>query len=583
MTTLSDARERLRCNARQWEAFNTTGHCLVTAPPGSGKTELIGARLAQDFIDVIAEPHGAACITYSNTAAAELRRRLDSFGVQRRSNLFIGTVHGFALNQIIRPFAGLFGEKHLATAPIANTAQRDALFEEARQVVYPNEPDFGLRSTMDRRRRHLLVDDADPMFGGERAAELTRCYEDLLATAGLIDFDEMVIRAVTLVKQHRVVRSVLAARFPKLFIDEYQDLGPGLHALVKSLCFDEMANSTLFAVADPDQCIYVFSGAAPELVEEIAERSDVHHVRLRINYRSSEEIIRRSLALLPRRVDVEGRRKGGVVEAHQVEGKVSGQARACIPLLKQALKESKPEGLAVLCLSNADCATVGEILQDAGISVFVRREDEYARTVTTQFVEYAAAWATNPRGTSGVTLRMLLWQWRQLLGVRWTRQHDISLVTVLLDSESASHSAAEFVRTITSLDLEAALAADRTRAEEADSLASVLHAVTDGSLSSLSAADLGERAFARNRVHVLTMHSSKGLEFDLVCLIGLESTRLPRFNAAQWERVQDRRKFYVALTRARHEVHLFYTGWMINRFGNRYEHGPSEFVTRLGL
>jgi ATP-dependent DNA helicase UvrD/PcrA len=584
VSALAEARGRLRDNPDQWTAFTAVGHCLVTAPPGSGKTELLAARLAQDFIDLIPEPYGAACITYSNTAAAELRRRLETFGVQRRSNLFVGTVHGFGLSQIVRPFSRLLGYEDLATAGIATADQRNAIFDTARETIYGDEPEYGLRSTMDRRRRHLMIDDTDPMFGGERVAELTRLYETLLRDAALIDFDEIVIRAVELAEQHRVVRQVLAARFPKLFIDEYQDLGAGLHQLVKVLCFDQTANSTLFAVADPDQCIYMFSGAAPELVEEIAERGDVKHVRLRLNYRSAEEIIRQSLKLLPKHLDVTGFREGGIVAAHQADGKIPGQTECAIPFIREALDAgSKPEDVAVLCLSNADCIEVGDILIGQGLPVFVRRDDDYARTPATQFVELAAAWACAAPGTSGVMLRSLLTQWRQLLAGRWTRAEDVAVVTLLRDTDTCEMPASDFVRAICALGLTDALAVERVRAEDADSLAQLANSVTGGSLKDLRVAGLGDRAFARNRIHVLTMHSAKGLEFDTVCLLGLEHTRLPRFNAVGWEAVQDRRKFYVALTRGRYAVHMFYTGWLINKYGKRWDHGPSSFVVQLDL
>ena len=583
MSALSQARARINANAAQ--AFAARGHCLVTAPPGSGKTELLCARLAQDFIDVIAEPQGAACITYSNTAAAELRRRLEQFGAPRRSNLFVGTVHGFALSQVIRPFARLLGEENLATAAIATAEQRQRIFDAAREAIYPDEPGYGLRSTMDRRRRALLLDETDPMYGGERVAEMTRLYERLLREEGLIDFDEMVSSAVAIVEGRRVVRQVLAARFPKLFIDEYQDLGAGLHQLVKVLCFDQAASSTLFAVADPDQCIYMFSGASPELVGEIAERRDVEHIQLHLNYRSSDEIIRQSLKLLPRPLEVKGFREGGLVRLHQVDGKIVGQATAAIAVLQEALeRDVKPEALAVLCLSNKDCVEVGDLLIESGLSVFVRREDDYPRTAATQFVEMAAAWSTCAFGASGVTLRWLLGQWRQLLGAQWTRALDIELVTLLLDGEKLNGlPAREFAARVGAIGLTDALATARVRSEDSDSLTALLVSTTSGSLSSLSVADLGDRAFARNRIHVLTMHAAKGLEFDSVCLLGLEHTRLPRFNAAQWEVVQDRRKFYVAITRARHEVHMFYTGWMINKYGKRWDHGPSPFVSQLEL
>ena len=122
MTALAEIRAELVSNERQWEAFRAPGHCMVVAPPGSGKTKLLTARLAQDFLGEIGEPHGAACITYSNSAAEELDRRLLLLGVQRRSNLFVGTVHGFALNCVIRPYAAIVGLDDVVDATVASAS-----------------------------------------------------------------------------------------------------------------------------------------------------------------------------------------------------------------------------------------------------------------------------------------------------------------------------------------------------------------------------------------------------------------------------------------------------------------------------
>src|SRR5215216_7187420 len=192
MTALAEVRAELAKNERQWEAFRATGHCMVVAPPGSGKTKLLTARLAQDFLVEIGEPHGAACITYSNSAAEELDRRLLLLGVQRRSNLFVGTVHGFALNCVIRPYAAIVGLGDVVDATVASAEERKHFFEEALYSVYdPAENVYGVDTTMARRRRHRIVGD-DPMFGGERVARVTRIYEDLLRSEGLIDFEDMV-------------------------------------------------------------------------------------------------------------------------------------------------------------------------------------------------------------------------------------------------------------------------------------------------------------------------------------------------------------------------------------------------------
>ena len=109
MSALSESIADLKANPRQWKAFTTEGNCVVLAPPGSGKTKLLTTRMAHDLITSVPPPHGAACITLTNAAADELRRRVDRLGVPPRSTLFVGTVHAFALRQVLIPFAAMLG------------------------------------------------------------------------------------------------------------------------------------------------------------------------------------------------------------------------------------------------------------------------------------------------------------------------------------------------------------------------------------------------------------------------------------------------------------------------------------------
>ncbi len=387
-----------------------------------------------------------------------------------------------------------------------------------------------------------------------------------------------------LVQEHEFVRKALTARFPKLYIDEYQDLGPGLHYLVTSLCFDERASSTLFAVADPEQCIYVFSGAAPELVEEVVQRSDVTDVSLEVNYRCSAEIIRQSMTALEQPIKVEGLREGGTVAVHKVEGWVEGQAKEALPLIREAIAQKTPlENIALICITNNECQEAAQILREDDIPVFVRTSDQYATTPATQFLEGAAEWVSVPRGDAGFSLAELLADWRGLLADKWERARAIELVSYLLSIEDGAVTLArDFVERIAAMRLTESLS-DRIEGQEsAASVAVMLKNLAPGeSLDGLTISELGDRAQAKNRVHVITMHGSKGLEFDHVFILGLEFNRLPWWSASDWEIIQARRQFYVALTRARHSVHMYYTGWNRDKYGRRHDNGPSRFVKNL--
>jgi len=149
-----------------------------------------------------------------------------------------------------------------------------------------------------------------------------------------MDFDDIVAYAVSLVEGHEFVRHVLTSRYPVIYVDEYQDLAPGLDRLVKALCFDYYNSSDLFAVGDPDQAIYGWTGSRPELLDELGARSDVTRIYLDINYRSKAEIIKHSIRILDnfRRIRARNEDEGGLVEAHYVPGGYDAQVRAAAQL-----------------------------------------------------------------------------------------------------------------------------------------------------------------------------------------------------------------------------------------------------------
>jgi len=434
MTALERAREELRANPRQWEAFTSSGHCVVLAPPGSGKTKLLTTRLAEDLLTRVPHPHGAACITLTNAAADELERRLRALGVPRRSTLFVGTVHGFALSRIIAPYARVAGLSEVAEATVASDEHRRASFQQALADVYlPGEDIRFVGSTMERRRRLMTEDDAweqvDP-----KVPQLIARYEEALRRRGLIDFEDIVRIAVELVEQHEFIRRALVARFPNLYVDEYQDLAPGLDRLVRALCFDYAANAELFAVGDPDQAIYGWTGTRPELLGELAAMSGVKAVGLEINYRCGREIIRCSKLALGEERQVEGVREGGTVEAHNCSDGFASQCEQAAELAREAHAAGTPlEEIAVLCARNDECAEAAGILRAAGVPVFQRGKDEYAVTPATLLVEALAAWATLPRGTSGQRLGELLRRWRFLVGASNGIAAAAALVKTLLE------------------------------------------------------------------------------------------------------------------------------------------------------
>src|SRR5665213_4235230 len=97
------AAEELRGNAGQWAAYESTGHCVVLAGPGSGKTKTLTIKMARMLSEDVQPPRGIACITFNSECAGELRRRLEKLGISEGRSVFVGTLHSFCLKNVVIP------------------------------------------------------------------------------------------------------------------------------------------------------------------------------------------------------------------------------------------------------------------------------------------------------------------------------------------------------------------------------------------------------------------------------------------------------------------------------------------------
>jgi DNA helicase-2/ATP-dependent DNA helicase PcrA len=592
MNALERARAQLRTNDRQWEAFGVTGHCVVLAPPGSGKTKLLSTRVAHDLATHVPMPHGAACITLTNASAQELKNRVHALGVQPRPTLFVGTVHGFALTGVIRPFAAAAGTPEIATASIATDAQRDEAFDLAVRHIYARGEDTRyLRETVDRHRK-LMATPAVWRTAGAHIHALAQRYEQNLRCGQLIDFDDVVRIAVELVEENAFVRHVLLARYPRIYVDEYQDLAPGLDRLVRALCFGHSntqgtnphgTDAQLFAVGDPDQAIYGWTGSRPELLDELVAAPGVRSVRLAVNYRCGQEIIARSKRMLSGRRDIKGVRKGGRVTATLQSLGFAAQCQAAAQVVRQVRDAgTRLHEIAILCATRAECKQVADALRTSNMPVFVR-QTEYEQTAATMLLEALAAWSLFGAESGGHRLGDLLKCWRTMLGPAWGKPSEIELVSVLLAWRTrAQDPAVSFLNDVLAAGM--GEASTMSRAEDARALRGMNKALQSGALSAWSVSDLGDRARTTDRVEVTTMTSAKGLEFDVIIMLGLDEGHIPHASSVDKpeELAEEKRKFYVSLTRARHEVHMFYSGFTERR-GRRSMRGPSRFLRQIGV
>lgn len=565
MSALSRSIAELRTNPRQWEAFNTEGHCVVLAPPGSGKTKLLTTRLVADLLNKIPRPHGAACITLTTAAADELQQRVQLLGLEDRPNIFIGTVHGFALRQIIEPFARLVGRPALANVRIASEQEQRSAMKTAIREAYPEaENTKYIDSTIRFLRQRLSPEDEWAKYGSKYWGIAER-YLAIIHDEGLHDFLEIVAIAVDFVENNRAVRKVLASKFPHLYVDEYQDLAPGLHRLIEALCFDIYTGAELFAVGDPDQAVYAWTGTRPELLDELAGRSGITCVPLELNYRCGEAIIQAANKLRQGKPPIKGNSTGGNVTVEKCPGGLDEQYMAVVNCVRTVTESGVPlHDVAVLSPFNAQCDAVAGVLRSNGIPAAVR-ESAYRLTTGTSLVESCAGWATYGRELSNYRLADILRRWRSVLGQVWTMKASVDLTDLLMELyEAPDVPAVHLLDGLMSVGLNKAIARG-SMADEIIEFNKMRSALVTGSLAGMTVAELGKRARKVDRVEITTMTSSKGLEFDVVLILGADEESIPSYQAksdpAQMR--EDRRKFYVSITRARREVNIFYSGFVI--------------------
>jgi len=567
-----NAAEGLRANPRQWEAYESQGHCIVLAGPGSGKTKTLTTKFARMLAEDVQEPRGVACITFNNECAKELEDRLARLGVEPSARVFIGTVHSFSLTQIIIPYAKVAGMGLPDDFEIASRAERDKAFEAAAARVFDEPGDLSaldLRMSQ-YRRRHVDRSAATWRDTDPDLAALTEAFEAELRARGLIDFDDMPLLAYRALAAHSWLRQALLAKFPVLVVDEYQDLGIALHRIVMALCFS--TGIRLFAVGDVDQSIYGFTGARPELLRTLSERNDVHTVRLRLNYRSGNAIVAASRVALGEDRDYAAAdaQAQGLVFVHPVGGSHEQQAEFLLHrLVPEALARNPGLGLGDVAVLYP-AAWLGDKVADAARALglaFVRTDGNSLYPRSSRLMQWLAScgkwccggWRTGePRFSRLMNDGQRLFS--QALGTDDARvAFHRRLVEALWRSRHPALSVYDWLQPLHAV-FEPLAAQCTGMREELQTYARFEGRVgLRGDHAGMTLGELAGEGQHLQRLTLSTLHSAKGREFGIVFMFAMDHGRLPRFNDTAHQAAEARRTFYVGITRAKLEVHLVHT------------------------
>jgi uncharacterized protein (TIGR00375 family) len=512
------------------------GPVLVVAGPGTGKTRTLTHRIAYLCADLKVRPEQCLAITFTRRAAEEMRARLGVLLGSAAQDVTVATFHALGLS-ILRehPDAAGLGPDFA----VADDAQRSAA-----RAISGSDPD---------------------------------AYVKALRERNLVDLDELVTIPVDLLRDDRELIEDYRRRWPWLFVDEYQDIDANQYELLRLL---SPSAGNVFAIGDPDQAIYSFRGGDVGYFLRFREDyTDARVVRLTRNYRSAAPIIAAaSQAIAPTSL-VRGRRLEparlepdapllGVFPAATVAAEAQWLAGTIDELVGgvshrsfDGRVDSRATGqqeysfpdIAVLYRTDAQAQPIVEALTAANIPVQKRSHD---RLLDRRAV---AAIAREVRFDNGATMVDRVRAAGRVLAAGRPPLFEVDGAASALLTEAEVYSAVELLTPL---------------AARCDDLESFLQALAMG--AEVDALDARAQA-----VTLLTLHAAKGLEWPVVFMVGCEDGLLPlRFPGTQADAeavAEERRLFFVGMTRAQRRLFLSHAARR-TRMGSDAEPARTPFL-----
>ncbi|EGR0495200.1 DNA helicase Rep [Vibrio cholerae] len=635
----------MKLNPRQDEAVKyVSGPCLVLAGAGSGKTRVITNKIAYLVQQCGYKARNIAAVTFTNKAAREMKERVaQTLGKGESRGLMVSTFHTLGLNIIRREFKAL-GLK--AGFSLFDDQDQLALLKELTEKQLDGDKDLLrlLLSTISNWKNDMLTPpQVKAMAKGEQQQLFAHCfelYQKQMQSYNALDFDDLILLPVLLLRSNEEVRQRWQNRIRYLLVDEYQDTNTSQYELVKLLVGER---GRLTVVGDDDQSIYSWRGAKPQNLVLLGEDfPSLKLIKLEQNYRSTSRILRAANILIANNPHVyqkalfselaEGEKLKVILannEDHEAE-RVTAEIIA-----HKFLNRTEYRDYAILYRGNHQSRLIEKSLTQnrvpyklsGGTSFFARAEikdimaylrvlvnpdddNAFLRIVNTPKREIGPATLeklgsyANMRGKSlfaasfelgleqhlggrGLDNLRRFTEWLVAIADNAERGNTVEAVRALvrdiryedwLYETSSSPKAAE-MRMKNVSDLYSWIVAD-LEGDNPDQQEKTLKEVVQR-LTLRDMMERGEENDDSDAVQLMTLHASKGLEFPYVYLIGAEEGILPHQTSIDEENVEEeRRLMYVGITRAQREL-TFIVCKERRQFGELIKPSQSRFLDEL--
>lgn len=596
------------------------GPCLVLAGPGSGKTAVITRRTQYLIEDAGVSPENILVITFTKAAATEMKERFQMMIQGAKAPCTFGTFHSVFFMILRRAY----GYNHTQVLPEEQKRNILKSVIQGMDLEYEDEEEFiqDLISeiTLIKSEYMDLQYYYSTTCGENEFRQIYRQYEDTLHREHMIDFDDMLVYTYELLKERSDICQMWRRKFQYILIDEFQDINRIQYEIVKLLAGERQ---NVFVVGDDDQSIYRFRGAKPEIMLGFQKDfPNAKRILLNINYRSSQEIVEGSQRLIS---------NNSKRYPKEIEGYRPYVQPICIHEIKTVEEEGKDvleriraykksgisyNEMAVISRTNMEARRVVDILMEYNIPFRMRDKlpNCYEHWIAKQMICYIRI-AIGSRERSDF---LQIWNRpKRYLRREWLSEPQVDLNKIqeqvkdknwAVDNiqrlcfdlkrlkNMAPSSAIQYIRKEMGYEdyLVEYAGQHRIKPEELTDILEELQMMAkpyetyEAWFQHIK--EYGERLEEQQKrqslsekqeeaVTLTTMHSAKGLEYQVVFVLEANEGTTPHKKASKPEDMEEeRRMFYVAVTRAKNYLHLYV---LKEKYGKTLQ--PSRFINEIRL
>lgn len=600
-------------NDKQKEAvLATEGPCLVIAGAGSGKTKVLTHKIAYLISEKNVKPYNILAITFTNKAASEMKQRVEKIVGDVAQEMWMGTFHSICV-RILRRFIDRIGFD--TSFLIFDTSDQKTVVKECLKALNIDDKTFSDRSVLSEisnAKNEMLTPKAyqakySGEFRKEKIGQVYELYQKRLRENNAIDFDDIINYTIDILSENPDVLQYYTEKFKYVLVDEYQDTNKAQFTLVTILA-SRYGNITV--VGDNDQGIYSFRGAdISNILNFEKDFPGTKIIKLEQNYRCTGNILKAANAVIKHNENKYEKKlwteneDGSLPCLYQAEDEYD-EANYVVKQIEHLKTEEylKPKDFVILYRMNAQSRAIEDILRRenipykivGGLKFYERKEIKdtiaYLRLIhnTSDNLSLKRIINEPKRGIGKTSLDKI----QEISDRTGTSMYEIIKHAEEFDLNRVKANAEEFINLIEelrlkkqelsisellkevlnksgytrALELENTVEAE-TRMQNLEEFLTVAIEFEEESadntlpefLESITlSSDVDEMQDEDNTVTLMTLHSAKGLEFPVVFLVGMEEGIFPGYKSIgePKELEEERRLFYVGITRAKQFLHL---------------------------